>query len=105
MSNPPAEPQHSQDQEETHPAQEQQEHHYKTEHAAEMGVVKTEPQDIQDDVEAEKKEQQDDGHQRLAEKDFQNEEEPKFIEISQKATEPSEIAETLVLNAGENQPE
>lgn len=105
MSNPPADPLQPQELEETQQAIPEQEHHYKTEHAAEIGVVKTEPQDIQEDVETEKKEQEDDGHQRLAEQDFQNEEEPKFIEISQNATEPSEIAETLVLNAGENQQE
>lgn len=68
--------------------------------------MKTEPQDIQEDAEAEKREPDDDGHQRLAEKDFQNEEEPKFIEISLNASEPSsEIPETLVLNAAEYQPE
>ena len=85
MSNPPAEPQQAQNLEENQPEKVEQEHHYKTEHAAEAEVVRTEPQDIQDDVEAEKKEHQDDGHHRLAE-DFQNEEEPKFIEISLNAT-------------------
>lgn len=106
MSNGPAEPQPAQESEETQPANAEQEHHYKTEHSTEIGVVKTEPQDIQDDAEGEKKEQEDDEHQRLVEKDFQNEEEPKFIEISQNVSDPSsEIPETLVLNAGEYQAE